>query len=234
MLAILAYDGLEYNYVEEFDCKQIMQACYGKTDLSEFSEPRTMVIWASFLAGRNLEEEVLKVKDMWSFKLNVNSTFLSNFKNWYAIDMPALNQKIEARKLENEMLKKYFDNKITIEEYDALIFKHYKENKETLIRILEEKEEYDLVLAYFNLADMIGHLSFGVKVKMKIVYKELNDLAKEVRKYCDSMLIISDHGMKAIGRYGDHSNYGFWSFSSEINLQTPKVTEFRKFIENNF
>jgi len=38
--------------------------------------------------------------------------------------------------------------------------------------------------------------------------------------------------MKALGRYGDHNTYGFWSFSEEIDLKNPKITEFRNFIES--
>jgi len=37
-------------------------------------------------------------------------------------------------------------------------------------------------------------------------------------------MIISDHGMKAVGNYGNHSNYGFWSFKK--NLGKPKIKEF--------
>ena len=117
-----------------------------------------------------------------------------------------------------------------IEEYDALIFRNHKENKDELMASLEE--EYELVLAYFNLADMIGHLSFGLKAKMKVIYKELDSLASLVRKKCENLLIVSDHGMRPIGRYGDHTNYGFWSFSEEVELKEPKITKLRSFVED--
>lgn len=58
-------------------------------------------------------------------------------------------------------------------------------------------------MCYFDLADMIGHLGFGIKEKMKIIYEER-------LKEGDKLLIISDHGIKAIERYGDH---GFYSFN---------------------
>ena len=59
MMVILGLDGLEYEYVKEFNCKNLMQEKFGKTDISMFSEPRTIVIWSSFLAGKNLEKEIL-------------------------------------------------------------------------------------------------------------------------------------------------------------------------------
>jgi len=77
---------------------------------------------------------------------------------------------------------------------------------------------------------VIGHLSFGVKTKMKLIYSELDEIAKKVRETRDKILIISDHGMKAIGRFGDHSNYGFWSTNFDVKLEEPKITEFKRVI----
>ena len=68
MIAILAIDALEYDLVEKFQCRNLMQKFYGKTDISEFSEPRTMVLWSSFMTGRNMEQEILAMgdKEMWN------------------------------------------------------------------------------------------------------------------------------------------------------------------------
>lgn len=66
---------------------------------------------------------------------------------------------------------------------------------------------------------------------MKLIYEELDEIAKETKKFCKNLLIISDHGMKAVGRFGDHSNYGFWSFSEEIGNKRLKLTKFRGIIE---
>ncbi len=227
-MIILALDGLEYKYVKEFKCKNLMQKYCGKTDISEFSEPRTVVIWSSFLAGKNLEKEILKTKNFWEFKLNPKETFFSKFKKWKAIDVPGLTYKSEKHKKERELLKKFFNGEITIREYDKAAFKHHKENKAEFFNAI--KENYQVTMGYFALADTIGHLSFGVKPKMKIVYKELDKIAEKIGEN-NKLLIISDHGMKAVGRYGDHSNYGFWSTNFFADLDRPKITQFRKIIE---
>ncbi len=228
MIVILALDGLEYEYVKEFNCKNLMQEKFGKTDISMFSEPRTIVIWSSFLAGKNLEKEIMQ-GDLWSFRLKPEQTFLSKFKKWKAIDMPGLNYREEHKK-ERELLKGFFDKKNSIEDYDAAGFEIHRKNKEEFFEALDEN--FDILVGYFALADVIGHLSFGIKPKMKIIYKELDDIAKKVRDKAEKVLIISDHGMKAIGRFGDHSEYGFWSTNFEVNLDKPKITEFRKLIES--
>ena len=231
MIVILALDGLEYEYVKEFNCKNLMQKSYGKTDISEFSEPRTVVIWSSFLSGKNLEKKILALgKNFWKFKLKPEETFLSKFKKWKVIDMPGFNYKQKNHEKERKLMKAVLENKASIEEYDKIAFQNHLENKKEFFESLEK--DFEIIVGYFALADVIGHLSFGIKPKMKIIYKELDNIAKEVRKKADKILVISDHGMKAIGRYGDHSNYGFWSFNFEINLKKPKITDFRKIIES--
>jgi len=59
MTVIFAVDALEYKKIEEFDCENMKQADYGKTDISEFDQPRTMILWSSFMTGENKEEEIL-------------------------------------------------------------------------------------------------------------------------------------------------------------------------------
>ena len=55
---------------------------------------------------------------------------------------------------------------------------------------------------------------------------ELEDLAKEIRDLDAFTLIISDHGMKAVGRYGDHTENGFYSSNRRLNLKVPEITDF--------
>lgn len=203
-----------------------MQTECGKTNLSEFELKRTVALWASFLAGKNMDKEI-PVKTQWEFKLPVNETFLKFFKTFNAIDVPAFSHK-KSHEEERRLLKGYFNEEATIEEYDALVWKIHEENKKEFFSSLGK---FDLTMGYFNLADSIGHLSFGIQEKMKTVYEELENLAKEVRASCnDIVLTISDHGMKVLGRYGDHSDNGFYSFNRKMGLDFPKITDFYNII----
>ncbi len=226
MMIILALDGLEYEYVKEFNCRHLMQTSYGKTDISMFSEPRTVVIWSSFLTGRNTEKEALK--DLWNFRVRSEETFFSFFEKWHAIDVPGFTYLRERHAKERELLKAFFEGSASVEEYDAVALENHEFVKERFLEAVEG--DYDMVMGYFALADVIGHLSFGIKPKMRAVYGELDEIAKLAGKKASKMLIISDHGMRAIGRFGDHSNYGFWSFSERVEWKTPKITEFKNLI----
>ena len=82
-----------------------------------------------------------------------------------------------------------------------------------------------------TLVDVIRHLSFGVRPKMKLVCNKLNEIAERVRNKVDKLLIISDHGINQIGRFWGHSNYGSWSTNFEISLKAPQITDIWEIIK---
>lgn len=227
MIIILGFDALDMSMVKKFNCKELMQTDFGQTDVSNFKLQKTVILWASFLAGKNMES-IIK-GDLWSFKLQQEQTFFKMFDKFSAIDVPAFTYKQENHMKEREMLAGFFNEKNTIDEYDFLVWKNHEENKTDFFNSL--KTENEIVMGYFDLADSIGHLSFGVQEKMLEVYEELDQIAGYVRKNKNAIiLIISDHGMKTVGRFGDHTQNGFYSFNRKIGLKLPKITEFRNII----
>jgi len=212
---------------EKFRCKELMQSEYGRTNLSDFKLERTVVLWSSFLTEKNMENKI-PVKGQWKFKLKEKETFFRFFKSFKTIDVPAFSLKQENHRKERKLLAGYFKDENSIEEFDEVVWKNHEENKKDFF---DAFGKFDLVMGYFDLADAIGHLSFGDLDKMKIVYDELESIAKQIRKRDDFILIVSDHGMKAVGRFGDHSRTGFYSSNKKLNLQKPKITDFYKIIE---
>ncbi len=237
MIIVIAIDALEYNLVERFGCKNLKQEYYGKTDISEFSQPRTMVLWGSFLCGKNIEKEILSRgnKEMWNFKLPIEETFLSKFKNPKVIDLPAFSYDTTFHQRSRELLREFFeaendDEKTKIrKEYNKLNIKHDQEVKEEFLKSLNKR--HDFVLAYFSAIDTVGHLNFGNTLLMKILYKDMDELVGNVRsKYPNAkILVLSDHGMKG-NMFGEHTNYGFWSTNFKHGLLNPKITDIHKLL----
>ena len=97
-------------------------------------------------------------------------------------------------------------------------------------RVKSLKKDYDIIIGYFSIADTIGHLNFGNKVMIKIIYKELDELAGNLGKN-NKILILSDHGMKTVGKFGVHSDHGFWSINFNYKLKNPKITDFFNIIK---
>ena len=238
MIIIFAIDALEYEKVEKFNCENLKQMHYGRTDISEFSQPRTMVLWSSFMTGMNKEKEVLKDgdKEMWDKKWDIKETFFSEFKNPVVLDLPGYSYDKKVHDKSRELLKKFFETEDKKEkdkirkQYNKDAFEHHRKIKEQFLKAIEEKKEkHELVLGYFSVADVIGHLNFGNTTIMKMIYKELDEIAEQISKK-GKLIILSDHGMKALGMFGDHSEYGFWSTNFDTKLKKPKITDFYKLI----
>jgi len=237
MVVVLAVDALEFDKTEEFNCVKIKQAIYGKTDISEFKEPRTIVLWSSFMTGENKEEEVLEKgnKDMWNIKIPISETFFANFQTPRVIDLPAFSYDLAQHQKERELLKQFFEDddqqkKKTIQSvYNQIALKHHKKIKSEFLKSLEQ--DFDFVLGYFSAIDVVGHLNFGNKILMRMLYDDIENLVEEIKQIRNEhLLILSDHGMKAIGIFGEHSNYGYWSFDSKCSLENPKITDFANFL----
>jgi len=226
-MIILALDALDLNLIKKFNCENLMQKECGQTDISEFNLERTIVLWASFLTGKNMETKI-PIKNQWDYQLKKEETFLKFFNSFKTIDVPAFSFKQENHKEERRLLKNFFNDKAGVEEYNALVWKNHDENKK---EFFDSLGKFDLVMGYFNLADAIGHLSFGILKEMKTVYEKLEILAKQIRQSEDFVLIVSDHGMKAVGRYGDHTKNGFYSLNRKLNLDLPKITSFYNIVK---
>ncbi len=232
-MIVFAIDALEYTLVEEFNCNNLKQKFYGKTNIKEFSEPRTMVLWSSFMTGKNMEKEILAKgdKEMWNIKIEVKDTFFNRFKNPKIIDLPGFNYIKEQHELERKLLKEYFDAQTEEEKnnirtmYNNLAFEHHRRIKQEFKTALGG--DYDFVLGYFSVADVIGHLNFGNRTIMKMIYKDLDEIANTIN---DTFIVLSDHGMERIGIFGDHSNYGFWSTDFK-DLGNPRITDFAGLIK---
>jgi len=239
-MIILALDALDKIMVERFNCKNLMQLEYGKTNIGGFALERTVVLWASFLTGKNMESKI-PIKGQWEFKLSKSETFFDFFDRVETIDVPAFSLKFNNHKKEHKLLAGYFKDENEIEEFDKVVWKNHEENKKDFFSILHrinpvnEKNVSKIVMGYFDLADAIGHLSFGNEKKMKKVYDELEQMAGRVKELANKtkefVLIISDHGMKAVGRFGDHTKNGFYSSNKRLNLDKPEITDFYKIIK---
>lgn len=233
MTIVLAIDALEYKLVEEFNCENLKQRFYGKTDIMEFSEPKTMVLWSSFMTGKNMENEIVAKgdKEMWNTRLDLKDTFFRSFKNPKIIDLPGFNYFTEQHEQERGFLKKFFDanteedKKNIRKAYNNLAFAHHRRIKQEFNSVLQE--DYDFVLGYFSVADVIGHLNFGNRAMMKMIYRDLDEIAGNID---ESYIVLSDHGMERLGIFGDHSNYGFWSTGFR-DLGSPKITDFAGIIK---
>ena len=114
-------------------------------------------------------------------------------------------------------------------EFEKVLWEVHHYRKEKVISKITE--DWDLFMAWFDLADWMGHLYMGRSgLKMLKTYLELAKLAKKLStRMCDKTLfmIVSDHGIKPDG---EHSNKAFYSFSKDISWKPKRITDYYYFI----
>jgi len=124
----------------------------------------------------------------------------------------------------------------------------HKENKAELFDALER--DYDIILFFTPLADLVGHLSFGLENKMREVYEDLDTLVSNIiektRDKNNVIIGISDHGMEQIvlklsqgvfrkTRYGDHGDLKHGTYFINRTIEEIKEHyEKRKIMFNDF
>ncbi len=226
-MIILALDALDIYPVRRYDCKALQQLRYGQVNVSEYKILRTVALWASFLTGDKIDEEIPFDKEIqWLFQLTPDQTFLHLFNSYKMIDVPCFSFKQRKHAKERQLMREAFADEVYIDDFESTVWGHHDENKKELFQSLGH---FDLVMGYFDLVDAVGHLSCGVSRKMKEVYRELDSIAKEVKSsFDDVVLIVSDHGMRSVGRYGEHYGYGFFSTNYRSQMHLPRITDFRK------
>ena len=72
-VCILGIDGLEYDFVEKYDLKNLKQVQYGKSRVifegQKKKIPYTPVIWSSFLSGKHPDEHKVNTDKVWKSRL---------------------------------------------------------------------------------------------------------------------------------------------------------------------
>jgi len=119
----------------------------------------------------------------------------------------------------------------SIEEYARVAWGLYELEKRELINTLKRSTNWKLVMAWFGIADYLGHVYFRSNPSIiRQVYEDLNGFAQQVSKLIPEntvLLIVSDHGMEADPEgEGRHSDHAFWSLNIDTEWQPKRFTDF--------
>lgn len=113
-------------------------------------------------------------------------------------------------------------------EFEAKSWKLFEKRRKKCIQYFESS--WKLFMAYFNFTDHFGHVFRGNIARMFNVYQVADELVANFKARINNsstlFLVVSDHGMKTLGRYGVHSNHGFYSINKKLGLSNPKITDF--------
>ena len=127
-------------------------------------------------------------------------------------------------------LRQAIDNEAERTPFEEHVLQIFRRKREKCLKTIEERD-WNLSMTHFMFTDLLGHLFCGNLTKMFGVYIKAERLVEEVKKFIGAetlLLIVSDHGMKPIGKgtFGEHSDHGFYSSNIPLNLEKPKMTDF--------
>lgn len=228
MICIIGLDGLEYTLVRDFDLSNIQQAEFGRTSLDLIKQrtnyPDTISCWSTFLSGKLAY--ICKSRE---------ETIFSLVDSFVELGVPGYMRELdpEHRRLAG-VLVKTLEGKMAEDEYEKLVKAHTESILEETLKVISDNP--DLLMTYFPIADLLGHLYFQNPKKMKETYEYIDDtVTRIVKKVPEAMiLMISDHGMKPWFelKRGEHTWYGFYSLNRRLNLDTLGIEDFYEIVKD--
>jgi len=225
-------------------------------DTSKENVPYTPIVWASFITG--LPPTKHKIRSIWTYgrildrirKLPLISWIKGKRKILYKIGLGprVVNRKDLNAKTFFDLVKPsidvyvptYSDNTelhrrlskallAGLKEYEKEIWRVHEERKKKLFESLQK--EWKLFMAYFDIADLMGHLHIVKRPqKLRRIYRRLDILAFKIKKQLPKdtiFLVVSDHGMKPEpDGTGNHSDHAFYSLNIDIDWEPNDITDF--------
>ncbi len=148
-----------------------------------------------------------------------------------ALNVPGWNEPTEPHIEYEEALKR------GVRDLIAKVWEWHEWRKHQFFKELVSPEKWRLLMAWFDLADIIGHVCMTkCRLELRKAYVELDRLARQVAVRIPpntALLIVSDHGMTVStdGVTGDHSDHGFWSLNVMPPFYPESMLDFKRLIE---
>jgi len=132
------------------------------------------------------------------------------------------------------LLEEYFTNNLKGQEWIDVGMQFLHEDFEKAESIIA-KNDWELFMHYVEVIDLAGHTFGGNLEIQKLFYKEVDKLVAKLQKSIGDeclFLIVSDHGMRPAGKFGEHSNRAFWSSNLLIDPPPQNITDWFLIIKN--
>jgi len=177
-----------------------------------------------------LRREVIGIADLWhtkeDFRRKGIKTIFDYAKRPVAISIPSYNE--SETDIWIALRTDFVSGHEEALRFMKYIWKVHEDKKREVLRRLRE-EEWDLFMAWFALADLVGHLLWYDEEQMTAAYRDLDEFAGLVRDLIPEdtlLLIVSDHGTIR----DRHVPYAFYSSNIRLGLERPRITSFFRIV----
>lgn len=227
-IVILAFDGLDYQYLQRLNVRSLLQKTNGNIDLTKYRNEgglpggSTPEVFGCFLTGRGVQE----IKPYISGPLATNSMIIRDklptifdLTDFIAVDVPMWDWGKEQR-AHGYSIWKAKVNREEREHLKVLYSLLWEEKLEMVIEAVRQKKP--LTMCYFWFTDHVGHMFKGQREQEMsiIIAGHVARIIKGVGGPDALYLFMSDHGNKN----GGHDIKGaFWSLSHPLLKQKRVV-----------
>lgn len=252
---ILGLDGLEYNFVEKWNLKNLKQKEYGrvKVPIDKYSGvPLSPEVWAAFLTGKypsrymGFKREpkidfILRVLKIMRRYLPLSLGLGKRIRVRASAKFPDLKEKTFLDlTCSKEINAPYYshDNKtfkitqqfdagnLTLKEAINETLKLYSYWKERILEEGKNLENFDVVFAYMHFPDTIHHLLFIRPQRIRRFYIDLDNYVSVLKRSIETSLFLIVSDHGFDLKAKSHSRYGFYSSNIHLESKPKDITDF--------
>ena len=178
------------------------------------------IVWRS----RGLKRLPMEELDHYLLEHNIPCIFdilKENGISYWHNNIPGYNGFPKFRELHDRIKDIKHDAPGSLERYYRFVWSNHLTSCREFFEAL--KRNLDFYFFYTTLVDNIGHWFYGSKQERFKLAHEVNRIVARIHdEYPNATVyVISDHGMKQVNGYGDHSEKGFFSSNTGELIRKP-------------
>lgn len=254
-ILIVALDGLESDFVEKWNLRNLKQQEYGTIEVpidSETGVPTSPQVWASFLTGRYVEglefekvgmvNIVLKALEFLHKHIPMRLGLGEKVRNRAPSRFPTLKSEsfLELTKSREinmpyysydhsalNIIHKFKAENLSVSRIIVLLKDLYEKRKSRILREIDKIESVDVFVAFMHFPDSLQHFLFTRPSKIEELYLDLDEYVSLLKKRIrSSTLFIIVSDHGFDLETGTHSKHGFYSSSANLERTPRKITDF--------
>lgn len=234
-VVIISWDSLEYDLVEKYNCRAIMQKEHGKVDLEKYlkgrpkgygsGNPNTTEVYATMITGIIPTNYDHYNKFVGTFDAeNGKSTptiFSFTDKNVLTAVPTAPGRRVGTLEIYagHPSFKRYFSNELSLKKIERIYYTYMSAFAAVADSI--SLGDGELIFLYSAEPDKLQHIYMDItknEDKYKKLYNFVEDRTREMIEAFDDgktlIIVHSDHGSNL---KGGHSHHGFWSSNMPLD-----------------
>mgnify|MGYP000642665177 CR=1 FL=1 len=257
-IIILGLDGLEYDFVERWNLKNLKQREFGKLEVpinKDLGVPMSPEVWAAFLTGKYLPgleftrtpivDFILEALRFMRKRIPVSLGLGRRIRIKVPLRFPELKERtfldltnskeinVPYYSYDHKIFKimnQFNAGKLSLREAVNEVLNVYIYRKRRILYEFENLGDFDVIFAFMHFPDALQHLLLNKPLAIRELYFDLDSYVSRLKRRVDAsmFLIVSDHGFDLETK--EHSMHGFYSSNVPLDPRPRRITDFYNLI----